>query len=79
MNDGNEVYEQIRELIGADGADKLMEAFGGSSIYIPNRAAIADRHRLIRHEFHGGADYRTLAIRYGYTESYIRRIVNKKK
>ena len=79
MNNGNEVYEQIRELIGADGADKLSKSFGGLTVYIPKRSVIAARHQEIRQEFSKGVTYESLAIRYNYSESYIRKIVHTQK
>jgi Mor family transcriptional regulator len=79
MRGGNEDFELIQELIGAEVARKLAEAFGGSSVYIPKNAAIAEHYRRIRQEFYNGATYRELAVRYGYTKSHIRRIIHRKK
>ena len=80
MNDDNEVYEQIRELIGAEGADKLTEAFGGSSIYIPSirSTAIVNLHKTIRQEYKDGKSYRELSSSYGYSVAHIRNIIHRK-
>jgi Mor family transcriptional regulator len=78
MKDGNEDFELIRELIGKEGAHKLMKVFGGSTIYIPKIDHLIERHQSIRQEFGNGANYRELAVKYGYTRNHIRRIIHKK-
>jgi Mor family transcriptional regulator len=78
MNGGNEDFELIQELIGAEEAHKLVKAFGGSMIYIPKFDHI-ERHQSIKQEFCNGASYRELAVKYGYTKDYIRKIVHKRK
>jgi Mor family transcriptional regulator len=80
MKDGNEDFEMVQELIGVDEAHKLMKAFGGSVIYIPKPklGSTSELHQSIKQEFRNGANYRDLAIKYGYTQTHIRRIVHKK-
>lgn len=78
MKDGNEDFELIQELIGKEEAHKLMEAFGGSSVYIPKPDLSIERHQSIKQEFCNGASYRELAVKYGYAVSHIRRIIHKK-
>jgi hypothetical protein len=61
--------------------EKLLKAYGGSTFYLPklgnlNRVA---RNAEIRAEWAEGANYLTLAIRYGVTTRQIRRIVDGPK
>jgi Mor family transcriptional regulator len=76
MND--DVIEQLAMLLGSEKAGEVATFFSGESIYIPKRSVIRKRHALIRAEYHTGASYQELALRYGYTEKHIRNIVNKK-
>jgi Mor family transcriptional regulator len=69
-------FDQLEDLIGSDAAGKVSRVFAGESIYIPKRIAIAERHEAIRREYHAGASYRELSVKYGYTQKHIRRIVN---
>jgi Mor family transcriptional regulator len=78
MKDGNEDFELVQELIGVEAAHKLVKAFGGSVIYIPRLGITSELHHSIKQEFRNGANYRDLAVKYGYTQTHIRRIVHKK-
>jgi Mor family transcriptional regulator len=75
----NETYKELEELIGTEAANRLVDHYSGSSIYIPQRIVIMRQHQEIRKEFKNGASYRELALRYDYTETHVRRIVHKKK
>jgi Mor family transcriptional regulator len=77
LDDNN--AEQLEILIGENAAGKVFEIFSGENIYIPKRILIKKRHEIIMKEFREGATYRELGIKYGYTENYIRKIVNKKR
>jgi hypothetical protein len=79
MKDGNEDFELVQELIGVEEAQKLIKSFGGSFIYIPKNNIIIERHQSIKQEFCNGASYNELALKYGYTKNYIRRILHKRK
>lgn len=74
----NGVYEELIGIIGQEAADRLVDAYAGSSIYIPQSIATSKKHRLIREEFKKGESYRELSIKYHYTELYIRSIIHKK-
>jgi Mor family transcriptional regulator len=75
----DDVYEELEELIGTEATNRLVNYYAGSSIYIPKRIANEQQYQQIRVEFKKGASYRELAMRYGYSERYIRRIVHKTK
>jgi Mor family transcriptional regulator len=81
MNGGNEDFDLLRELVGDEMASKVVEALGGSTIYIPSykKDIATASHDSIKEEFCNGASYRELAVKYGYTKSYIREIVHKRK
>jgi Mor family transcriptional regulator len=78
MMDANETYEQLTELIGAEAAWQVAKSFAGSPMYISKAVITAAQHKAIRQEFKDGATYRELAIRYGYTERYVRTIIHRK-
>jgi hypothetical protein len=72
----NEVFEELRDLLGAEQAEKVADYFSGSQVYFSKNVAIARRHREIRKAFREGATYRDLGAQYGYTEAHIRNIVH---
>ena len=71
--------KEIAEIIGIEAYRKLVEHYGGSSIYINKSDTIArpDRNDEIRRKFNG-SNYRELAKEYGLSETGIRKIINKK-
>ena len=74
----DDIYEELEELIGPEAAQRLVDHYSGSSIYIPRSIYIKRKHRQIKEDFKNGANYRELAQRYGLSERYIRRIVHRK-
>jgi Mor family transcriptional regulator len=78
MND-NETYEQLADLVGKEAAQRVVESFAGTNLYIPKGISTTTRHELIRKEFKEGATYRELSVKYGYTESHIRNITRREK
>ena len=74
----NEAYSLLVDILGEDQALTVAEAFCGTSIYIPKRIVTSRRYRVIRDEFRAGADYNSLARKYGYTVNHIRKIVHQK-
>jgi Mor family transcriptional regulator len=73
-------YQAVARIIGMEKALELSKSAGGSSIYVPkiNSLMRGIKHRAVRREF-TGANYRQLAQKYGYTEKWIRDIVNSKE
>lgn len=72
------VYYMIAEKIGIGNALKVAELFQGSSVYFPkldNIYAKKLREKILS-EFNG-YNYKHLAVKYGYSEMWIRKIVNK--
>jgi Mor family transcriptional regulator len=78
-DESTETFEQLREMIGEEPASKVAKAFAGTMVYIPKNVISRNLHKKIRKEFWDGASYRDLSKKYGYTERYIRNLVDRKK
>jgi Mor family transcriptional regulator len=78
MEETNETLEQLEYLIGKENAEKVVKFFEGMNIYFPKSIGLNNLHNKIFAELQGGADYREVARKYGYSKSYIRRIEYKK-
>ncbi len=74
-----EQQKEIAEIIGIEAYRKLVEHYGGSSIYINKFDTITrpERDMEIRKKFNG-TNYHELAKEYGLSETGIRKIINKK-
>jgi Mor family transcriptional regulator len=72
----NEVFEELKDLLGNKQAEKVADYFSGSLVYFSKGIAIARKHREIKKAFLEGTGYRELALKYEYTEQHIRRIVH---
>jgi Mor family transcriptional regulator len=77
--DKDGIIEELSGVIGEESAGKFIEYYAGSGIYVPKTFIVKEKHRLIREEYQAGKSYKALSIKYGYTENYIRKIVNKRK
>jgi Mor family transcriptional regulator len=78
-DEGTETFEQLREIIGDEQASKVAKTFAGTMLYIPKNIIAKNLHKKIRKEFIDGATYKELGRKYGYTERYIRNLVDRKK
>lgn len=76
LDDLDEEQRQLAELIGLEGYKALLSDYAGTYLYIPNtdRYERIIRDRNIREEF-DGYNFKVLAVKYGLTEIWIRRIV----
>jgi len=74
----DDVYEELKELVGPEAADRLVERYLGSNLYLPKRIYIKRKYKKIREEFKNGASYREIGFKYGYSERYVRVIVHGK-
>jgi Mor family transcriptional regulator len=75
----NDVFEELKNIIGTEAAKRLIDHYSGSNIYIPQRILLKLKYKKIIEEFKQGANYRDLSVKYGYTELHIRRIVHRLK
>ena len=74
----DEQQRDLAEMIGLENYIRLVETYGGSSIYIYKQDSFVRllRDKKIREEFRG--DYRALAQKYNLSEMAIRNIVDRK-
>ena len=77
MDEFNETLEQLELLIGRENAKKVVNFFEGMNIYFPKRIGLYELHNHIFEELRNGATYHEVAVKYGYTKSYIRKIEHK--
>jgi Mor family transcriptional regulator len=77
--DCGDIFAELVDIVGKEAANRLVDFYSGSSIYIPKNIIIEQKHRKIREEFRRGVVYRELAVRYEYSERYIRTIIHKKE
>ena len=75
--DSLETFLRLLEMVGADGAWKLVGEYGGSQVYIPKVAIMFRpiRDNLLREEFDEGASYQDLARKYDLSVSHVRNIL----
>lgn len=76
IEDLNEEQQQLAELIGIENYCKLVQTFGGLSVYIPRIESFERmlRDESLREEFNG-YNIRELSRKYGLTEVRVRSIV----
>ena len=71
----NNVYREISEKLGIDTAMEIYRMFKGQQMSFPIRFFNpAKIHQTIVQEYNG-TNIRTLAIKYGYSEKTVRRII----
>lgn len=77
IEDLDEPYHTIAIKLGLETAKQIAELYQGNQVYFPRLEKVCDpkRKELIRKEFNG-YNFRTLAARYGYTERWIRIVVD---
>lgn len=73
------VFEELENILGTEAANRFVDFYSGSNLYVPRNIKIKRKHRKIRKEFRDGAGYRELARRYGYSEQHIRNILHRKE
>ncbi len=73
-----EGYQAVAKVVGVVNALKLSEALGGLPFYFPKIGTLIGKRRdeRICREFNG-ANYRELAMKYGLTEVWVRRILGR--
>lgn len=75
--DKDSVYYEIASRIGVGNALEIADLFQGLSIYFPKLDAVYSKklRQRILEEFNG-YNYKDLAQKYGYSETWIRKIVS---
>jgi Mor family transcriptional regulator len=72
-------FSELVDIIGKDAANRLVDFYSGSSIYVPKNIIVEQKYQKIREEYKNGLSYRDLAVQYKYTERYVRTIIHRKK
>lgn len=76
LDDLEEKYRAIAEVVGMEGLKKLCDHFGGSNIYIPqNKQLIGNRREITIYREYDGSNIKQLAARYGVSESTVYNLV----
>lgn len=73
----NSVYREISEKLGMDTAMEIYQLFKGQQICFPIRFFNPARIQKCIVQEYNGSNIRTLAIKYGYSEKTIRRIIRE--
>lgn len=71
----NAVYREVSEKMGMDAAMEIYQMFKGQQISFPTRFFNPAKIQQIIVQEYDGTNIRTLAIKYGYSEKTIRRII----
>lgn len=73
----NNVYKEIGEKLGMDTAMSIYQMFKGQQINFPVRFFNPAKIQQIIVQEYDGTNIRTLAIKYGYSEKTVRRIIKE--
>lgn len=71
----NAVYREVSEKMGMDAAMEIYRMFKGQQISFPTRFFNPAKIQQIIVQEYDGTNIRTLAIKYGYSEKTVRRII----
>lgn len=71
----NAVYREVSEKMGMDAAMEIYRMFKGQQISFPTRFFNPAMIRQVIVQEYDGTNIRTLAIKYGYSEKTVRRII----
>ncbi|MDD6033192.1 MAG: Mor transcription activator family protein [Oscillospiraceae bacterium] len=74
----NTVYREIGEALGMDAAMVIYQMFRGQQISFPTRFFNPSRIQQIVIQEYDGTNLRTLAIKYGYSEKTVRRMIRER-
>ena len=73
----NSVYKEVSEKLGMDTAMEIYRMFKGQQISFPMRFFNPERIQKCIVQEYDGTNIKTLAIKYGYSEKTIRRIIRE--
>ena len=71
----NTIYKEISEKLGVDAAMEIYRMFKGQQISFPMRFFNPSRIQKCILTEYNGTNIKTLAIKYGYSEKTVRRII----
>ena len=80
LEDLQEQYRELANVIGIDNLIKLSSYLGGTQIYIPRKEHIVKtvKYQAIKREFDGN-NIKQLSKKYGVSESTVYRIIRQQK
>ena len=73
----NNVYKEVSEKLGMDTAMEIYRMFRGQQVSFPMRFFNPERIQKIIVQEYDGNNIKTLAIKYGYSEKTVRRIIRE--
>lgn len=73
----NSVYKEISEKLGMDAAMEIYQMFKGQQVSFPMRFFSPMQIQKCILQEYDGSNIRILAIKYGYSEKTIRRIIKE--
>ena len=73
----NAIYKEISEKLGVDTAMDIYQMFKGQQISFPVRFFNADCIRKLIVQEYDGTNIKKLAVKYGYSEKTVRRMIQK--
>lgn len=73
----NAIYKEISEKLGMDAAIDIYQMFKGQQVTFPMRFFNAECIRKIIVQEYDGTNVKKLAVKYGYSEKTIRRIIRE--
>lgn len=73
----NNVYREISEALGMDTAMRIYQMFKGQQISFPTRFFNPARIQQIIVQEYDGTNIRVLAVKYGYSEKTVRRMIRR--
>ena len=71
----NSVYKEVSEKLGIDAAMEIYQMFKGQQISFPMRFFNPEQIQKIIVREYNGTNIKALAIKYGYSEKTVRRII----
>lgn len=75
----NSVYKEVSEKLGMDTAMEIYRMFKGQQVSFPMRFFNPNRIQKCISQEYDGTNIKILAIKYGYSEKTIRRIIRESK
>ena len=73
----NTVYKEVSEKLGMDAAMEIYRMFKGQQISFPVRFFNPQQIQVLIVKEYDGNNIKTLAIKYGYSEKTVRRIIKE--
>lgn len=73
----NDIYAELAKIIGFENMVKVYHAYGGQQISYPKKLMRTEYIKKCVKQEYTGSNAKELAVKYGYTERWIRKIINQ--